>query len=187
MSPPSTSASLLLRLRQLSAREDWQRFVDLYKPFLQHCARRLGMDATEADDLIQEVFVILMEQLPTFVYQAGKSFRAWLRTILKNQWIDYGRRHLHDPQAISGAAEDILDAAEPFWETEYRKYLIHRALELMKADFQPTTWKACWEVVALGRKAAEVADELGMTVGAVHAACFRVLARLRQELAGLLD
>ncbi len=57
----------------------------------------------------------------------------------------------------------------------------------MRADFQEKTWKACWETVALGRPAAAVAAELDLSVGAVYAAKFRVLERLRQELHGLLD
>jgi len=76
---------------------------------------------------------------------------------------------------------------EAIWEAEYRQQVAHRALELMQTDFEPATWKACWEVVVVGRRVAEVAAELGMTPGAVFAAKFRVLARLREELAGLVD
>ena len=64
---------------------------------------------------------------------------------------------------------------------------MRRALELMQADFQPTTWKACWEYAVQGRPAEEVARELDTTVAVVYAAKSRVLRRLRQELAGLLD
>ena len=57
----------------------------------------------------------------------------------------------------------------------------------MKTDFQPATWRACWENVVEGRPAAEVARELGITVNAVYLAKSRVLRRLHQELDGLLD
>ncbi len=57
----------------------------------------------------------------------------------------------------------------------------------MRADFEETTWRACWEMVVAGRPAAAVAAELGLTVGAVYAAKFRVLKRLRRDLRGLLD
>ena len=57
----------------------------------------------------------------------------------------------------------------------------------MQAEFRPTTWKACWEHVVAGRAAAEVAAQLGITVNAVYLAKSHVLARLRQEMAGLLD
>jgi RNA polymerase sigma-70 factor (ECF subfamily) len=74
-----------------------------------------------------------------------------------------------------------------FEEAEYRQHLARRALELMQAEFPPATWKACWEVVVAGRPAAEVAAELAISIDSVYAAKSRVLRRLRQELAGLLD
>src|SRR5581483_587247 len=85
--------------------------------------------------------------------------------------------------------EELADPAalDPFWEHEYRQKLVARALELMRAEFQPTTWRACWEHVVSNRPAAEVAAELGMTVGAVYVAKGRVLRRLREELAGLWE
>lgn len=52
---------------------------------------------------------------------------------------------------------------------------------------RPATWKACWEFMIVGRPAEAVAKELGLTVNAVYLAKSRVLSRLREELAGLLD
>jgi RNA polymerase sigma-70 factor (ECF subfamily) len=57
----------------------------------------------------------------------------------------------------------------------------------MQAEFAETTWRACWESAVGGRPAAEVAAALGISVGAVYVAKSRVLGRVRQELAGLLD
>jgi RNA polymerase sigma-70 factor (ECF subfamily) len=81
----------------------------------------------------------------------------------------------------------IPDHVESFSETEYRRRLTRRALEIMQDEFQPATWKACWETVVGGRSAAEVAKDLGLTVNAVYLAKSRVLRRLREELDGLLD
>ena len=76
---------------------------------------------------------------------------------------------------------------DPFDEVEYRQQLVRRALQIMQAEFETTTWKACWEFVVSGRPAAEVAAELGVSVDVVYGAKSRVLRRLRQELDGLLD
>jgi RNA polymerase sigma-70 factor (ECF subfamily) len=81
----------------------------------------------------------------------------------------------------------VPDDAAEFSEAEYRRHLAQRALELMKVEFPPAMWPACWEHVVHGRPAAEVAAELGIAVGTVYVAKSRVLARLRQELDGLLD
>ena len=66
-------------------------------------------------------------------------------------------------------------------------YLLAGLLELMQCEFSPKTWKACWEHVVASRSAAEVAAELGISVGSVYVAKSRVLGRLRQELDGLFE
>jgi RNA polymerase sigma-70 factor (ECF subfamily) len=57
----------------------------------------------------------------------------------------------------------------------------------MQSDFEPATWKACWECVVNGRPAADVSAELGLSVAAVYIARSRVLRRLRDELRGLIE
>jgi RNA polymerase sigma-70 factor (ECF subfamily) len=186
----TTSISLLERVRRLEERAAWERFVKLYTPLLYYWTCRLGMTEADAADLVQEVFTVLIAKLPEFHYDAGKSFRAWLRTITYNKWRDFQRRRAADPiRDGSEALPDLPapDSEDPFWEQEYRQHLVGRALELMQQEFQPATWKACWECVVAGRSAAEVAAELGMSVEAVYTAKSRVLRRLRQELSGLLS
>ena len=87
------------------------------------------------------------------------------------------------------SGRSLADSTESqvFWDAEYRRDLLRRAIGIMQGDFNPTTWKACWEVVVEGRPAAQVAAQFGMSVGAVYAARCRVLTRLREELAGMLE
>jgi RNA polymerase sigma-70 factor (ECF subfamily) len=79
------------------------------------------------------------------------------------------------------------ESADAFEEGEYRQHLVARALELMQSELQTVTWRACWEFVVNDRSASEVAQALGISVNAVYLAKGRVLRRLREELAGLLD
>jgi RNA polymerase sigma-70 factor (ECF subfamily) len=186
----TTSASLLERLRRPGDQEAWQRFTALYTPLLYYWTRHLGLQPHDAADLVQEVFALLVQKLPEFTYDRQKSFRAWLRTLLLNKWRDHRRRRNEPPlDAADPAFAELAapDAAVALGEAEYQQTLIRQALEVMKAEFQPTTWRACWEYVALGRPAAQVAAELGLSVGAVYVAKSRVLSRLRQELKGLLE
>jgi RNA polymerase sigma-70 factor (ECF subfamily) len=186
----TTSASLLERLRHPAGSEAWERFVHLYTPLIYHWGRQAGLAPPDAADLVQEVLSVLVQKLPAFCYDPEKSFRGWLRTITLNKWRDLWRRRAHAPaEDKRGAlAEAVVpDTTTAFEEAEYRQHLVHRALELMQAEFHPVTWKACWEYLVVGRPAADVARELNMTVNAVYLAKSRILARLRQELAGLLD
>jgi RNA polymerase sigma-70 factor (ECF subfamily) len=184
----TTPVSLLERVRQPGQEQAWARFVEMYTPLLFYWARRMGLQESDAADLVQDVFTTLVQKLPEFVYDRDRSFRNWLRTVLHNRWRDQQRRAAVRGFQDSGLAEHPAPPdPDPAWEVEYRNLLVARALELMQSEFQPTTWKACWEMVVSGRSGAEVAASLGLTVDAVYAAKSRVLRRLRQELEGLLD
>jgi RNA polymerase sigma-70 factor, ECF subfamily len=78
----TTPPSLLQRLRGSPEQAGWERFVEMYTPLFFSWANRLRLPANEAADLVQDVFAILVEQLPNFVYDREKSFRAYLKTIL---------------------------------------------------------------------------------------------------------
>jgi len=183
---PSTPASLLQRLRQAPTPEQWTRFVDLYAPVIQHWAARAGLQDADAADLLQDVFAVLLKKLPEFEYDPSRSFSAWLRQVCVNVWRGKARQRL--PAALGAGQEPAIpDPAEQFWNRDYQAHLARRAMEVMQRDFAPTTWQACWKVVVEGLSPADVAKELGLSVGAVYAARFRVLARLREELEGMLD
>ncbi len=185
----STPASLLQRLRNPGETRAWDQFVELYSPLLFYWANRAGLQDADAADLVQEVFAVLVRKLPAFEYDPAKGFRSWLRTVTLNKWRELLRRRGISPAGRQVALEDLPapQGAEVFWEEEYRQFVARRLLELLQAEFQPATWKACWECVVAGRSAPDVARELGLTPGAVRAAKFRVLCRLRAELKGLLD
>ena len=185
----STPASLLLRLRQPGEQRAWEQFVDLYTPLLFHWSLRLGLKEADAADLVQDVFLVLSQRLAGFDYDRQKSFRGWLRTILMNKWRDRQRRAVLPLAGGNISLEQLAspESGDVVSETEYREFLVSRALEVMQTEFQPTTWKACWEHVVAGRPAADVARELGITANAVYLAKSRVLRRLRAELDGLLD
>jgi RNA polymerase sigma-70 factor (ECF subfamily) len=182
----STPASLLERVRHRDDAAAWTRFVELYTPVIYGWARRLGLQEADAGDLVQDVFAVLVQKMAEFRYDPGQSFRAWLKTVALNKVRERERRGGGEARLVAG--HDLADKAEPsLWDEEFRRAVLRRAMQIMQNDFKPATWKACWGVIVERRPAAEVASALGITVGAVYAARFRVLARLRQELAGMLD
>ena len=184
----TTPVSLLKRLKQPAADRDWQRFVDLYTPLLFYWARQAGLRPPDDADLVQEVFLLLVKKLPDFDYDQRKSFRGWLRTLMTNRLRDQWRR-AKVPEA-AGAECLLAELRAPDTdegEQEHRRYLLARAAQLVRPEFQESTWQACWRFAFEGVAAAEVARELGITENAVYIAKGRVLKRLRAELEGLLE
>ena len=180
--------NLLDRLRRDGTRPDWERFVNLYGPLLEHWAQRLARPDDVAD-LVQDVLLLVMQKLRSFAGEGDRSFLAWLRTVLLNRWRDLCRRAATRPSLDNFATLEAV-AGDDLGDTvaaDDRKFLVRRALQIMQADFEPTTWRACWETVAIDRPAAEVAAELGVSVEVVYSASYRVIRRLRSELAGAWD
>ena len=184
----STPVSLLERLRCPEDRDAWERFVQLYTPLLYGWARRSGLNQNDAADLLQDVFTILVEQMPTFRYQAGGSFRAWLRTVLANRWREW-RRRKQPVNAAPGALEEVPqpESLDLPGEVEERAQLLARALTILEPEFDFSTWQAFRRTVLLDEAAAVVAEALGLSLNAVYIAGSRVRKRLRQFLAGMLE
>ncbi len=184
----TTPLTLLERVRHRSDEAAWSSFVALYTPLLLCWARRSGLQEQDAADVVQEVFVILVRKLPEFQYDPQQTFRGWLRTVLLNCCRSrFGKRS----EVVGGeqlpTEPTLPDDSELFTEGEYHTWLVARAVEILQAEFESTTWKACWEFLVNGRPAADVAADLGISVNAVYLAKARVLTRLRRELQGLWD
>lgn len=186
----STSESLLIRLRERATERDWERFTAIYYPLIFGWSMASGLQNADAEDLTQEVLATLIRKMRYFEYDRNASFRAWLKTVTLNHFRDRLKRRAHrqlpelrvehDPQANENQISELIDR-------EYACAVTHQAMELIKKDFSEKSWRACWEFAVLQRAASDVAAELGMTQGSVYAASARVLAKLRQELKGLLD
>ena len=187
----TTSESLLLRLKQTSDHQAWSRFVSLYTPLLFYWARKTGLQTQDSADLVQEVLSIVFQKLPNFKYDSERSFRGWLRTITLNKHRQWCRKKslgvVDVTQSALANVKGGKSVAESTWDLNYQQALVGRAMDLLEPEFQPKTWQALKQYVISGLPAAEVAEEAGVSVWTVYAAKSRLLVRLREELAGLLE
>jgi RNA polymerase sigma-70 factor, ECF subfamily len=184
----STSASLLERLKLPGDHVAWERFVQIYTPFLYYCAKQARLGDADAADVVQDVFVHLMDKMLTFEYRRSGSFRGWLKTVTLNKCRERHRRRRETATGEADVDQSVEDEAlNRFWETEYTDIVVARALKLMQTEFETTTWQACWQHVVEDRPAAEVAENLGLSLPAVYTYSSRVLKRLRQELRDLME
>ncbi len=172
----------------------------MYGPLVYSWCRRAGLSPEDAGDVSQEVFATLTQKLDLYQNRGpGDSFRRWLKTITNNRARDFHRDQRHRPRARGGTAAQLQISAQPSIEHVERcdesddervdesNHLLRRATELVRADFEPTTWQAFWQTVVEGRATSDVAADLHLSANAVRVAKSRVRARLREEMMGLLD
>lgn len=192
----STSISLLNRLQQTDDSVNWNRLVKLYSPLLRQWLRKYDVQASDADDLIQEVLLAVSKDLKSFDHNGRPgAFRTWLRTILahrlRNFWRSRGRR----PQARGDSdidrrldqLEDPASELSAIWDQQHDKYVAQQLLSMTQSSFEPRTWTAFRRVALEGARPDAVAKELGVSLNAVFIAKSRVLSRLRQEADGLVE
>jgi RNA polymerase sigma-70 factor (ECF subfamily) len=173
----------------------WERLVNLYGPLVYRWCLRAGLQPADAADVGQEVFLAVARSIGQFRREReGDSFRGWLYAITRNKIRDAGRRHREVPlgggdnplQSLEAAREEP-EAADPPADAEGRALLYRRALDLIQGEFEGRTWQAFWCVAVDARRPADVAADLGMSVGAVYVAKSRILRRLHEEFSGLLS
>ena len=162
-------------------------------PLVYRWARQAGLQPSDSADIVQEVFRSVARRIEVFRDDDGQSsFRAWLWGITRNALRQHFRTTAVRPAATGGSAAqqsieqlpEILDQEEEPVGFESRMSLMHRALRLIRRDFEERTWQAFWRLAIDDHSAADIGRDLGMNQKAVRQAKYRVLCRLRDELAG---
>lgn len=143
--------------------------------WLSRIARTLTRDEALADDLAQDVWMIARETPPP----DGEIKRSWLARVLQ-------RRHLRSIRSgerrerremMASRDEGTSSTSELVERAELQKTLASTLLELDE-PFRTTLMRAVFD----GRSSAEIAEEEGITVGAVRHRIRRARELLQERL-----
>jgi RNA polymerase sigma-70 factor, ECF subfamily len=179
-----TSRTLLIRLRDSEDQRAWDEFHVRYSPMIRGWCHRWF--PREADDMAQEVLLILARRLRTFEYDPGVGrFRGYLKTVTERLMAELKDRERGRPRLAGEGLLEQAEASQDLWDRlagEYDLELLKRAKDNVRGRVEENTYRAYEATAEHGRKGAEVARELGMTVGAVHQAKYKVLIALQEEV-----
>jgi RNA polymerase sigma-70 factor, ECF subfamily len=156
---------------------DIYRDIEAQIPRLRRYARGLVRDATAAEDLVQDCLARALARL--HLWQEGTNLRAWLFTILHNQYVNDIRRSVRagTPVEIIEAEPQLRRAADQERCLELRD--LKRALARL-----PETQRAPILLVALnGLSYAAAGAQLGIPIGTVRSRIWRG----RSSLGHLMD
>jgi len=185
----ATSTTLLQRLA-LSPPDEaaWGEFVERYGPRIFQWCRGWGLQEADILDVSQAVLARLSARLPRFEYDRSRSFRGWLRSVVRSAVQDglAGR----GPAVGTGTTDMLVrlasvearDDLARRLEEEFDLELLDAATEAVRRRVAEKTWAAYVLTAREGRPAAEAAERLGMRIGTVYQARRSVTQMLQEEV-----
>jgi RNA polymerase sigma factor (sigma-70 family) len=179
------SVTALVMAAREGEKAAWNEIVQRYAALVWSVCRRHRLSGDDADDVVQNVWLLLVRHLPDLREPA--ALPGWIATTTRRECLRMLRSRTHE---LDGGFDPGADPDEPSVEElvlrKERQAALLVALERLPAD--------CRRLLLLLTEDpplpyAEIAARLGMTVGGIGPRRGRCLDRLRRSptLARLID
>ena len=157
---------------------------DRYAPVALGLALKIVRDAQEAEDVVHDAFVAIVERADQYRAERG-TVVAWLVTTVRNLALDRTRRRTRRAQITEEElrhepAEPVLDPESLSWAVRERE-AVRSALAKLPASQRQTLEIAFFE----GLSYPEIAEREGIPLGTVKSRAARALSALRAALDGV--
>ena len=191
-----TSQTLIFSLKSRDNDDCWTRFIDTYEPLLASWLRANDIPSFRIPEVLSDVYLKLVENIGTFVYDPSKSFRGWLRVVTENAardvqkraWnryetpmdtvlLDLNRRLTQHRQLDDELLEQFLE------ELERKVNAANAVADRVRTRVTEKTWRAFYLTEVEGMTCSEAGLELGMPENSVYVARFRIRKSLKVEAA----
>ena len=185
---PSTSTTLLRDVSGDSQHARWGEFVVRYRPMMEAFLRE-HFPFAEADEIIQETLVALVDVLPNYEYNPDETghFRNYLTGILRHKALRQQKKAARHQDLVSKYRETTAHAAQPDEDEAWRTSLFEVALRQLLVDksVQGRTKQVFVRVAVNGESPDDVAAAFGIARNAVDQIKSRMTAKLRTLVAVL--
>jgi RNA polymerase sigma factor (sigma-70 family) len=176
--PSTTSVTLLTRLRRdPTDQAAWCDFVARYGPKILQWCRRWRLQEADAQDVTQDVLLKLHGLMANFSYDASKSFRGWLKTLVHQTWRELVAERRRTGKARMAAFLNNRDGGnDPAGDLheEFRRELLEHAMARVEARLASRTWDAFRLTAVEGYSGAAAAAVLQMRTSQVYVARSKV-------------
>lgn len=158
----------------------WVEFDNRYRPVLFGVARRIGLSAADAEDIVQQTLTEFFHDYMNGRYDRKRGrLHSWLFGIVRHRIIDLQRASKRYPEkpgqtAIVNVPDESLFTST--WDTERAAAILQLALNQLREEerFTRPTMDAFEQYGLRGQSVASVASQCGLTVDDVYAAKYRV-------------
>ncbi len=161
-------------------------FDRIYRPLMVRHARRLGLNRSDAEEIAQQCLEVVVGRIRDF--QRRTSFRAWLRRIVEFKVYRHLRRLAQEPLSLRGDPEAISCASPAEeWERHWTRTHLMFCVASVQDEFAPHTYRAFELYVLQSMPVDQITLALGMTRAQVYVAKARVMKRVRERYAQMLE
>jgi RNA polymerase sigma-70 factor (ECF subfamily) len=176
------SDALLVAVAERHDHLAFARLFDRFAPRVEAYLRRLGAERALAEDVTQDVMLVLWQRAGS--YDPTRAIAsAWIFRIARNRLIDAFRRQRSEPRADGDAVEVLAgdDTEHSFYLTQLERHLRH-AVASLPSDQNQLIEQGYFR----DKTQSALADEFGLPLGTVKSRQRRALGRLRQHLDPIL-
>jgi len=161
----------------------WDELVERYAPLVWSICRRFRLNDTDAGDVVQNVWLYLVERLDTL--REAAALPGWIVTTRRRECIRIQQRRSQlgrpwDPQTFDQPAPDETTRVDQWLLAAER----HAALREALADLPPRSQQLLLLLIDdPPHSYAEISRILDIPIGAIGPSRSRCLAKLRQHAA----
>lgn len=186
---PDTSETLLTRLADPADQAAWDQFIATYERALTGYCRSRGLQEADVREVLQEVLLAVHRQIPDWKPSGRRnSFRVWLLRTTHRHCLKAIRQRNRADCSVGGTEARIRIEAVCASDRrgdddgDWRRWAFQWAASQVRDEVTPVAWNAFWRSAVQQVPAAEIAEQLEMSVGAVYTTKCRVLAKIRRRV-----
>lgn len=158
-----------------------------YNRYIYHLCLKLTRNTTEAEDLMQEVWVKVVRNEES-VAQV-EHVKAWLTTITMNTFRDRYRKNvrrskyvMNQPDTLDVPILDLVPDTDLSTEEQIEKQEISHIVQSKMRELDSIYQKTLWYFYVDQYSLAEISALMKVSVGTVKSRLFRAKARLKEIL-----
>ncbi|MBK1877714.1 RNA polymerase sigma factor [Pelagicoccus mobilis] len=183
----NTRYTLLHRALDMKDDKAWAELVTHYRRFILYVLGELQVNASDREDLCQQVLISLMEDLPNYDRERGR-FRSWLSGVIRNKAVMFFRSQSRYQKRLENARQKALlegdehsSDVDEYIEQEWVAYIGTQAMERVRDAFEGRAVEV-FEMGLDGVSAGDIAEKTGLTISTVYSLRKRVKKRLSEEI-----
>ncbi len=168
--------ALLVRVREHTDSKAFSRLFELLAPRINSHLRRSGMAPADAENLLQDVFLVVWRKAALFEPKLA-SARTWIFTLVRNRRIDLARAAQREQRLVAEYARS--DAGAESYEVDLLAQAFGARIGAMLTELPVEQREVLLKCYVEGKSQREIAIESGLPIGTVKSRARLAFERVR--------